>query len=162
MENEDGSPPSERYMPVEVNKALRERWRARHSTQPVPGEYRLTLNDLLSAYHYDSEKERLFGIHRSDQLMYDISDRLLETVIEEIQDDGATVVGLLFRIIQEAMEIYPPFRKQLLGPVLHHARSSEEVRAEIRCVSGTLKRLQQEFERATTAEAEHGAKADPS
>jgi hypothetical protein len=67
MKNEAGRPPCERFIPIEVNEEVRETWQKRHpSLAPVPGEHHLTLNELLSAYHYDSEKERLFGIHRSD------------------------------------------------------------------------------------------------
>jgi hypothetical protein len=127
MKNENGRPPCERYIPIEVNEALRESWLKREPRRPsVPMEHLLTLNELLSAYHYDSEKQRLFGIHRSDQLLYNITDELLDVAITEMQEEGVTVVGLIFRVIQQALEIYPVLRKQMFGPVLHHARSSIE------------------------------------
>ncbi|MEZ0058133.1 hypothetical protein ACVII1_006277 [Bradyrhizobium elkanii] len=149
--NKEGDPPSQRYLWIEADE---KRLNAM-SRQFVRGEHHLTLHDLYLAYHYDEHKSRLFMVNSADQEVRDVIDRFLDLAITEMQQENATVVGLVSILLFHVLETHERLRKQVLGPPLMHQRSTTEVRAEIACVSKTLKRLEQELEARIAAEGAH-------
>jgi hypothetical protein len=141
---QEGRPPWKRRLPIEADDALRRK---------IPGagvtlEHTIRLNDLHLAWRYDEEKHRVFGLQTPDQHIRDVIDLLLDVAITEMQFENATVSGVAYKMICAAVEACPPLRKQVLGPILFHVRSRDEVLAEIACISKILARLQEELELA--------------
>jgi hypothetical protein len=138
--NRDGRPPSQRYIPLEADEALTEKI---ENDLTMTGEHTVTLNELLLAYRHDEAKYRLFGIKTPDQHVHDLIDRQLGVAIQEMQQENATVCGVVYRLVQTAVNVV--YLKHVIAPQLHHDRSADEIRAEIECVSKTLERLQKEL-----------------
>lgn len=141
--NKEGDPPSQRYVWIEADEA---RLKALDSDPTMKPDHRFTLNDLVLATYYEDKKGQLFGVQTADQEIRDVIDDLLDLSIMEMQRENATVVGLVVILIMRVLETHRRLRKQILGPVLFHSRSSAEVRAEMACVSKTLDRLREELD----------------
>ena len=133
--SEETKHPTERSLPVQVTK----------DDGVDRGVYAISLNQLLLAWSYEGEKEKLFGIHTPDQKVRDVIGDLLHVAITEIQAEGATACGLAFKLIDKAIDLHQSLSKHIYGPILWHARSPEEVDQEIACVTKTLERLQEEL-----------------
>jgi hypothetical protein len=134
-----------RTIPIEIDD---ETWAAT-LRQPGPKpdlEHSLKFYDLVLAHRYDDEKERLFATHTADQEVRDYVDNLLDTAIMETQLEGATVTGIICKLVSCAIESHPRLRKQIFGPVIFGAVLPADIRAEIACVSRTLARLQEQLD----------------
>jgi hypothetical protein len=134
-----------RSIPIEVDD---ETWAAT-LRQPGPKpdlEHSTKLFDLVLAYRYDDEKMRLFGMHTADQAVHDYMDSLLETAVMETQIEGATVTGIILKLVNCAVESHPMLGKQLFGLAIDGAVLAADIRAEMARVSRTLARLQEQLD----------------
>jgi hypothetical protein len=147
--NENGQPPHRRFLPIEADEILK---RKIEKDSSMTLEHVLTLNELMLAYHYPEEKNRIFGIVTPNEHVFDLVDRLLDLAIEEMQLENATVVGVVLKLIQLMIEGDRVMRKYVMGAFLYHAKSSAEIKAEMACVSKTLARLKEDFEAALKRE----------
>jgi hypothetical protein len=151
------SSPRECRLPIQAN----ERQREAIKTDPTTGlDHLLTLNDLVLAHDYDDEKARIFGLRTSDPAIHDLLDTVLDMAILEVQRENATVVGLVVMTIQTILESHRGLRKHVFGPGLEYGRSSDEIRAEVACVSRTAARLQKELEAALASERDISKKGE--
>jgi hypothetical protein len=125
---ESAPPHSPRYYPLEADEAGKERI----STDPLINREHLgTLQELMLLRASDEEKTRVYR-GTLDKEARSIVDDLLDTAINELGVEDATVVGIINAMITRMLDIRVAFRKGRVDKVTVYTLPPEkELRAAV-------------------------------